>query len=151
MVVGGIPHYLAQIDKGLSATQAIERLAFSKNSFLFEEFDKLYATLFHNSETCIQIVRIITKHRYGVGQKELFKYAPYLSSGGTLIKLLEDLDSAGFIISFKPSWYKKKGIYYKVIDEYTLFHFYWIEPIKKNLLIRGLRSGYWEKTQNGLL
>lgn len=44
MVVGGIPNYLAQIDKGLSSVQVIERLAFSKNSFLLVEFDKLYSS-----------------------------------------------------------------------------------------------------------
>lgn len=149
MVVGGIPHYLAQIDKGLSAVQATERLAFSKNSFLLREFNELYATLFRNAESCVEIVRIIAKHRYGIGQEELFRCVPYLSSGGIIVKLLEDLETAGFIMSFKPKWHKRKGIYYKVIDEYTLFYFYWLEPIKKDLLARGLRPGYWEKTQSG--
>jgi AAA+ ATPase superfamily predicted ATPase len=39
MVVGGVPHYLSQIERGLSSTQAIERLAFSKGNFLLKEFD----------------------------------------------------------------------------------------------------------------
>lgn len=148
MVVGGIPHYLAQIEKGLSATQAIERLAFSTDSFLLGEFDKLYATLFNNVASCIEIIRIIAKHRYGIGQEELFRAASGISSGGTMVQLLKDLEDSGFIVSFKPKWHKRKGVYYKAIDEYTLFYFSWIEPIKKDLLIRGLRKGYWEKIQN---
>lgn len=148
MVVGGIPHYLAQIEKGLSATQAIERLAFSTDSFLLGEFDKLYATLFNNVASCIEIIRIIAKYRYGIGQEELFRAASGISSGGTMVQLLKDLEDAGFIVSFKPKWHKRKGVYYKAIDEYTLFYFSWIEPIKKDLLIRGLRKGYWEKIQN---
>lgn len=148
MILGGIPHYLAQIEKGLSATQAIERLAFSKGSFLFREFDNLYATLFRNSENCIEIVRIIAKHRYGIGQEDLFKCIPHLSSGGSIVSLLKELEDTGFITSFRPKWNKRKGIYYKVTDEYTLFYFYWIEPIKKDLLAKGLRHGYWEKIKD---
>ena len=148
MVVGGIPHYLAQIDKGLSATQVIEQLAFSTGSFLLGEFDKLYATLFNNVESCIEVIKIIAKHRYGIGQEELFRVASNISSGGTMVQLLRDLEDAGFIVSFKPKWHKRKGVYYKAIDEYTLFYFSWIEPIKKDLLIRGLRKGYWVKIQN---
>jgi hypothetical protein len=38
---------------------------------------------------------------------------------------------------------------YKIIDEYTLFYFYWIEPLKQDLLLRGIKAGYWEKIQAG--
>jgi hypothetical protein len=43
--------------------------------------------------------------------------------------------------------HKTRGIYYKVIDKYTLFYFYWLEPIKNSLLKKGLSSGYWDKMQ----
>jgi AAA+ ATPase superfamily predicted ATPase len=148
MVLGGIPHYLAQVEKGLSATQAIEQLAFSRNSFLFREFDNLYAAVFNNSENAIEIVRIMAERKYGIGQEELFRSVPHLSSGGRIISLLRDLEDIGFITSFKPKWHKKKGIYYKVADEYTLFYFYWIEPIKKDLISKGIRAGYWEKIKD---
>jgi hypothetical protein len=39
-------------------------------------------------------------------------------------------------------------IYYKLIDEYTLFYFYWIEPIKKTLQERSLEKGSWQELQN---
>ena len=41
MAIGGIPFYLKQIKKGLSATEVIEDLAFSKDSFLLGEFDNV--------------------------------------------------------------------------------------------------------------
>lgn len=146
MVMGGIPHYLAQIEKGLSATQAIEKLAFSRKSFLLGEFEKLYASLFHNSKHCIEIIRLIAKYRYGIGQEELLKKISDFASGGSKIQLLEDLENSGFIMSFKPQWHKKKGVFYKIIDEYTLFYLYWIDSIRETLLEKGLRKGYWEKT-----
>jgi hypothetical protein len=66
-----------------------------------------------------------------------------------LVELLKDLEEAGFIISFVPKWHKRKGKFYKIIDEYTLFYFYWIEPLKDDLLIKGMRKCYWEATQTG--
>lgn len=35
-----------------------------------------------------------------------------------------------------------------MIDEYTLFYFNWIEPIKDSLLEKGMRPGYWERIQH---
>ena len=61
MAVGGIPYYLTYIDKNLSAAQIIEKLAFSKGSFLLEEFDNLFASLFDNHEIYIEIIRIIAQ------------------------------------------------------------------------------------------
>lgn len=145
--IGGIPHYLEQIDKGITSTQAIEKLAFSKNGFLLREFENLYATLFGNPDVYKDIVRKISEHRYGIGQEELANKVKKISSGGTLIEKLKNLEDAGIIANFKPYKHNRKGIYYKVIDEYTNFYFYWIEPIKETLLHKGLRTGYWDKLQ----
>lgn len=146
MVTGGIPYYLSQIPRKLSATQIIEKLAFSKNSMLLEEFDKLYSSLFQDAASYINIVKVIAAQRNGIRQNDLFTKLKNVSKGGTTIQKLKDLESAGFIISFKPYQNKKKGIFYKVIDEYTLFYFYWIEPIRNTLVKKGLRQGYWDKT-----
>jgi AAA+ ATPase superfamily predicted ATPase len=148
MVMGGIPHYLARINKGLSVTQIIEQLAFKKKSFLLDEFDNLYAALFDDAETYIKLVRIIAKHRYGIGQAELFKQAENIAKGGTITRKLKDLEDTDFIISFKPYLHRRKGLYYKVIDEYTLFYFNWIEPVKESLQVRALKRGYWEGIQH---
>lgn len=147
MVMGGIPYYLSQIDPGLSATQVIEKLAFTKNSFLFREFDNLYSSLFDEAESYIEIVRAIASKKYGVGQEELFGKIKLSSKGGTIVKKLKDLENTGFIISFTPYQHRKKGIYYKIIDEYTLFYFNWIEPVKETLLKQRLRKGYWHSIE----
>ncbi|MES2198546.1 MAG: ATP-binding protein [Chlamydiota bacterium] len=144
MVTGGVPFYLSHISKGLSSSQNIEKLAFSKNSPLLTEFDKLYSSLFLNYTSYIEIIRSIAKHRYGISQEDLFLQIKNLTKGGTSLQKLKDLEDAGFIIAFTPFNHKKKGIYYKVIDEYSLFYFYWIEPIKESLIGRGFRKGYWD-------
>jgi hypothetical protein len=145
MVTGGIPFYLSHISAGLSASQVIDKLAFSKNGILLDEFDKLYSSLFEDAAIYVEIIKIIANHRYGIHQEELFKKLKNVSKGGTIVKKVKELENAGFIIGFLPYKHKKKGIYYKIIDEYTLFYFYWIEPIKETLLKKGLRQGYWDK------
>lgn len=142
LVIGGIPHYLSQIQKGRSATQIIDSFCFQRNGLLLGEFDRLFASLFQESEIYLKLCRIISKHRYGLSQEQLFK-ASDLTSGGRAIKRLKELEDAGFIMSFVPYGRKEKGIYYKIIDEYTLFYFYWIEPHLSTIRKKDQTSGYW--------
>jgi len=148
MVLGGIPFYLSQIEPGLSAIQNVEKLAFKDSGFLIKEFPNLYATLFEESQTHIDLTRLISQYPYGIGQEEITRKLSYLSSGGRIVEWLSDLENAGFILRVKPFLHKKKGIYYKLIDEYSLFYFKWLEPIKDSLLEKGMRAGYWENLQN---
>lgn len=145
MMTGGIPFYLSHVEPGLSASQIIEHLAFSKNGVLLDEFGKLYASLFGNAGIYVALIRACASCRYGISQDELLQKVKVVSKGGVLTSKLEDLENTGFIVKFTPYGSKKKGIYYRVIDEYTLFYFYWIEPIKETLSGKNLRSGYWDK------
>jgi AAA+ ATPase superfamily predicted ATPase len=147
MVLGGIPFYLSHVQPGLSAVQIIADLAFDKNSFLLEEFENLYATLFDAGDAHIKLARAIAAHRNGVSQADLANTLPHLHSGGTLVKWLKDLEQAGFIKRFLPYQVQKKGIYYKLSDEYSLFYFRWIEPIKSSIQSIGMKKEYWENVQ----
>ncbi len=148
MVLGGIPFYLSQAEPGLSAKQIIEKLAFKKGSFLLKEFNNLYATLFDAADEHIALARIIASHRYGIGQEELISNVKKQSSGGRITTWLEDLEQTDFIVRFKPYQHDKKGLYYKIIDEYSLFYFNWIESLKGSLLESGMLKGHWDKIQN---
>ncbi len=147
MVIGGIPFYLDQIKAGLSAMQNIEYLAFKKDSFLLKEFSLLYATLFGQDSIHAELARIIAQHCYGIGQEELFDQVTVQESGGWLKSHLEVLEQTGFIQRFTSFGRKKKGIFYKMSDEYSLFYFKWIEP-KKEMIERGEEKGHWTKVQN---
>lgn len=142
MVFGGIPHYLALIRKGISAQQAIDELCFEKNSPLVYEFERLFASLFKNATAYIKLIRVIGQHHYGIGQARLLEESKS-SDGGRTKQRLTALEQAGFIISFIPQNHKEKGIYYKVIDEFSLFYLYWIEPNLKTILKQDRGNGYW--------
>lgn len=151
MVMGGVPYYLNNVSKGLSASQLIDHLAFQKNGLLFEEFENLFSSLFKEHEILVEIIRVIAEYRYGISQEELFKKIDKGLKGKRGIAKLKELENAGFILNFKPHFHEKRGIYYKLIDEYTLFYLQWIEPIKDTLLKKSLSEGYWDKVQNSVV
>ena len=144
MVMGGIPHYLNQIENGLSASQNIDKLCFAKNGILFNEFNNLIPALFNESEVYDELIRLIAKRRYGIERSDLLKKSKF-SSGGRLDQRLSELEEAGFIINFKPYGHVKRGHYYRITDEYTLFYLNWIEPIEDSIRHQSKSRGYWDE------
>jgi AAA+ ATPase superfamily predicted ATPase len=142
MVLGGIPHYLALISPGLSAHQCINELCFQKNGSLTNEFHRLFASLFEESEAYIELVRAIAHSHYGIGLAQLARKVGK-SKGGRIAKKLKQLEEAGFVLSFLPHGHQDKGIYYKIIDEYTLFYLHWIEIYLKSTRKQDRSTGYW--------
>lgn len=147
MVFGGIPFYLKQIEKGQSVLQIVNKICFQREGLLYGEFDRLFRSLFENAVDNLVIIRAISKYQYGMSREEIIKETR-ISSGGTLNRRLNELDSAGFIQSYVPYGRKRKDHFYRVIDEYCYFYLRWIEPFIK----KGYEGGkeYWQtkgKTQ----
>lgn len=141
MVMGGIPHYLKQLERGKSVLQNVDKICFSREGILYSEFERLFRSLFEKAEIYLQVVREIAKRRYGISRADLLK-ALHMTSGGSLSKRIEELEAAGFVKSFIPYGNKKRDLYYRLIDEYAQFYLQWIEPIA----MRGEEApGYWEK------
>ncbi|OGT46873.1 MAG: AAA family ATPase [Gammaproteobacteria bacterium RIFCSPHIGHO2_12_FULL_38_11] len=132
MVTGGVAHYLRAVKKGLSATQNIDRLCFQYGGLLLDEFDKLFRSLYEDADTYIKIVRVIAKNTGGISREKLISSLRKISSGGTLNNKIKSLEEAGFISTFIPLGHAKRGVHYRVIDEYVLFYLAWIEPFRKN-------------------
>lgn len=131
MVMGGIPHYLKNIRKSQSVSQNINALCFQKGGFLFEEFNKLFHSLYEEPDIYIQIIRAISKKRGGISREDMIQSIKNVTDGGTLNVKLQSLEEAGFISTFLPLGHSRRGIHYRLIDEYTIFYLHWIEPYKK--------------------
>lgn len=138
MAMGGIPHYLKEVEGGQSAAQNIDRIFFSKGSFLREEFDLLYPALFENAEHHIKIIRILASSWQGLSRNELIAAARF-SNGGTVTKTIEELIHSGFIMPFYSFGKKKKGIRYRLMDEYSIFYLRFIENKRME------ETGMWNK------
>lgn len=126
MVFGGIPFYWSLLKKGKSLAQNIDALFFNENGVLQNEFKNLYAALFKNSEKYIQIVEILAKKSKGLMRNEIIKYSAEKSGGG-LSKILDDLESCGFIRSYQFLDKKQRDKIYQLTDFFTLFYFNFIK------------------------
>lgn len=148
MVTGGVPYYLSYVEKNLSSAQIIEKLAFSKDGILLDEFDNLFASLFNDHAVYIDIIRLISQFQDGIAQTDLLKKIGKSQIGGRGLDKLQALEDTGFIIGFTPHFNKRKGKFYKLIDEYTLFYMRWIEPVRSSLQMQSLDDGNWQEIQD---
>ena len=143
MALGGIPFYLKQIKPQLSVDQNINELFFNRDSNLFDEFDEVFSSLFSSSESYIEIIRLIANRHDGLPRNALDVQNKLTGKGGRLTKRLEDMETAGFISTYLPFGVKKKGIFYRISDEYCHFYLRWVDPIK-NRIKQELDLSYWQ-------
>lgn len=142
MVCGGIPYYLAQVKKSLSPVQNINNICFHEDGLLYDEFERLFKSLFDHADISTAIIKEIAKHRDGVMSEVLINRIG-ASSGGTFVKRLNELMAAGFIERFVPYGRKVRDHYYKIVDEYTIFYLTWIESIKLTG-VKQSKGNYWK-------
>ena len=129
MAVGGIPHYLKAIEAGKSAVQNVNDICFSQNGLLRDEFTRLYAALFTNSDNHVAVVRALAMSRQGLSRPAIIKNSE-LPEGGNSSKILEELEQSGFVTSYYPFDKLKKDMLYRLTDEYSLFYLRFIERHK---------------------
>jgi hypothetical protein len=126
MAMGGIPQYLKEIERGESAIQTIDRLCFTKDGLLHDEFKSLYHSLFDEATDHMEVVRELAKKASGLTRGEIM-VACKLTSGGGVSQLLEELAESGFITPYIPFGKTRKNAVYKLTDEYSLFYIRFIE------------------------
>ncbi len=134
MVMGGIPQYLSNILPGESATQAIDRLCFTKHGYLIDEFENLYSSLFDHSSNHVIVVKALAEKNKGLTRNEIITENS-MSSGGRVSSVLEELEESGFINSYIPFEKKVKEMVYRLSDEYSLFYLKYMG--KRNITGKG--------------
>lgn len=83
MALGGIPYYLKYVEKGLTATENIQKILFDKKAPLKDEFEKLFRSLFSESEVYIELARLISTKKTGMSRSEIESLSK-LSPGGQI-------------------------------------------------------------------
>ena len=101
MAMGGVPQYLRAVQKGESATQAIDRLFFTTHGPLKEEFKILYESLFDNAAHDIVVIRLLYDAGKGMTRNEIISSSHH-SSGGTTTNVLTELEESGFVVTHIP-------------------------------------------------
>ena len=128
MVFGGVPYYWSYLDKRYSLIQNIDRLCFAEGGKLTKEFSRLYASLFKDDERYRQIVRTLSTVRIGMSRDELIREMK-VSDGGAWTHCLDDLCESGFVRKYTSVGKKSKGAIYQLVDNFTLFHFQFMEGL----------------------
>ncbi len=126
MAMGGIPHYLNEVEAGLSAAQNIERICFSPSGLLNNEFSRLYPALFDNADNHIAVIKALAEKWQGLTRTEIVSLSK-LTDGGGVTRCLDELISSGFVSTYFPFGKKKKEMLYRLTDEYSLFYLQFIE------------------------
>ncbi|MFN0203104.1 MAG: AAA family ATPase [Bacteroidia bacterium] len=137
MVMGGIPFYLKELERGKSATQLIDEICFSPQGLLYEEYNQLYHALFKNAENHIAIIEALAKHPQGMSRTEIATATKI--NEAVLSNTLEELVECDFTSTFQPFLNKKKDTTYKLTDLYSLFYLKFIQQNK------GAGSKIWEQ------
>lgn len=131
MIMGGVPFYLKQIQRGKSLAQNIDEIFFRKNGRLEGEYDELYASLYNSPAPYLKVVEALGTKNKGLTKEEIIR-ATGLQDNGHLKDVLDNLDRCDIIRRYSNYGMRTKGSIYQLTDPFTLFHLRFISKISKS-------------------
>ena len=136
MILGGIPHYLNQLDKRYTLPQNIDKLCFETGGQLVDEFDQVLLSLFTNSSLHRKVIIELAQKRKGLTRKVLYEN---LGKGNNtaFTKAIRELDESGFVVECLPFDHKPRKSVFRLNDEFCFFYLKYIAPNK------GQGEGTW--------
>ena len=130
MVLGGIAEYLEHVKPGESAVMTIEHLCFQDGAYLENEYDQVFQSLFEDHSYHQKIMDALSnKRKEGITREELLS-ALRISSGGRFSDALEELIQSGFVLRYRAYKDNTKSTFYRIYDEFCLFHLQFMVPFK---------------------
>lgn len=136
MIFGGVPYYWSLLQRGTSITQEVDRLIFSPDGELHDEFEMLYASLFKKPEPYIRVIELLARKKMGMTRLEILEAGGF-EDNGSFSDILNDLEWCGFIRSYTMMGYRTKSVIFQLIDHYTLFYYEFIDGSRQG-------SNYWK-------
>ncbi len=129
-VTGGVPRYLEEINPKLSAEENLQKICFTREGYLFREFDNIFSDLFSRRKGVYKkIVESLVKQ-----PASLQEIADSLSvgKGGVMSEYLADLTQTGYLTQ-DFTWSLESGresklSRYRLRDNYIRFYLKYIEP-----------------------
>jgi hypothetical protein len=132
MVLGGIPLYLEQIQKGDSIVTLINRMCFEKGAILQDEYKVVFKSLFGKSKLHENIIhKLANAKKKGVKRSNLLNLL-VIDSSGPFTDALEGLVVSGFIEKYGYHNGNSQEELYRIIDEFCLFHIKFMKSKKGN-------------------
>lgn len=137
---GCIPKYYDYVDFKLSFSENIKNLAFSRDGYLFNEFDNVFhGSLSTGSGKYKEIVEILSsgKKTYKEIQEQLMIKNQTTKEDKKIDSILSELEVSGFISKDKILDIKGndgKSSFYRLKDNFIRFYLLMIEPVKDKIL-----------------
>lgn len=132
-VTGGVPKYLAEITPSLSADENIRKMCFTKEGYLYRDFDVIFTDVF--TKTASDKAKILSIVAESPQSVKTLAAALKVQSNGHLSDALEELVEAGFLSvdeGLNPSSTKEvREVRYRVRDNYIRFYLKFILPRKR--------------------
>jgi len=153
LAIGGVAKYLDKVISGQTAMEFIDSSFFTEDAELRCEFGALYSATFENHLLHIKIAKILSNSMKGLTRNEIIiKSNNEIKTGSTLTIALDELVAASFVkpiksLSFDKRSKGKNEIRYKLVDEYSLFYFKWLEANHVDFNAGGV-SNYWHTVVN---
>jgi hypothetical protein len=130
MALGGIPHYLKEVEPGRSAAQNIDAICFSPSGLLVTEFPHLYAALFDYPERHLEMIRVLASRPAGLTRQQLLQKTSR-PSGGRSTATLDELVESGFVHRIDPWDKTRRDALYRLADEFSLFYLKWMDSQRR--------------------
>lgn len=125
MILGGIPYYWNLLEKGLSVAQNVDRLFFSEDAPLENEYNCLFASIFRAPKDYLLIIESLSKKKKGLTRNEILQ-SSRLTGSGIFSQRLEELESCGFIREYHAFGKAAKGSLYQLMDPFILFYHHFL-------------------------
>ena len=138
MALGGVSGFLKLVDPILPVHKNIQALLFGHDAPLKSRFEDDFSELFDDPEAYREIVSLLALAKGGLSRSKLSEKITHTLPGGRLSKRLKDLCLDGFLEKDR-SWARKRGAFYRVVDQYSLFYLTWLNGIAHRLFPRN----YW--------
>lgn len=134
-VTGGIPKYLEEVIPSLSAEENIRRMCFSKNGYLFGDFEDIFASVFGANAPLKR--RILVRLADGGCTRQRLATELGIAVNGQLSDTMEELRLAGFVgndAGANPETGRraKSGVY-RLRDNYTRFYLKYVFPRRQEI------------------
>lgn len=140
IALGGVPFYYSLLNPELSLPQNIDELIFKSDGKLRLEFDELYSALFQYADRYVEVVKTLSKRRYGMTYNELAKAV--CIEGSQLTRILKNLERCDFIGRWSYYGNKKREEILRLSDFYTLFYYKFIDSKNRR------EEQWWSKNCN---
>ena len=121
MITGGVPYYLNYYQRGMSLAQSVDLMFFSPTAPLKNEYERLFSSIFTNSDTMKSIIGCLSKKNSGFTRAEISQMTD-ISLGGTLSDALKALEISDFIVKYVPFGMSKREEYYRLVDPFCIFY-----------------------------